>query len=55
MKTVVEIDYDSPQEDHWLCPDNIQLALEACCPNINTKFKVKKVKVMTNAHKIQEC
>lgn len=45
MKTVVEIDYDSPQEDHWLCPENIQLALEACCTNIN--FKVKKVEVVT--------
>jgi hypothetical protein len=41
---VVEIEWDIPEEDHWLCPENIQLALEACCTN--TKFKVKKVEVI---------
>lgn len=44
MKTVVEIEWDITEKNHWLCPENIQIALEACCPN--TKFKVKKVEVM---------
>lgn len=38
MKTVVEIEWDEPQLQEWLCADNISIALHAYCKN--TKFKV---------------
>lgn len=38
MKTVVEIEWDFPEEQAWLCADNISIALHAYCRN--TKFKV---------------
>ena len=38
MKTLVEIEWDGPEEKAWLCADNISLALHAYC--LNTKFKV---------------
>ncbi len=41
MKTIVEITWDKPKEQGWLCPDNISLALHAYCKN--TKFKVGEV------------
>lgn len=41
MKTVVQIEWDSPQEQHWLCADNIALALHSYC--INTNFKVIEI------------
>lgn len=45
MITTVEIEWDAPVDELWLCPDNIKLALEACCAN--TKFKVKRVEVIS--------
>ncbi len=40
MKTNVTIEWDTPKEKHWLCPENIEIALSAYCKN--TKFKVNK-------------
>lgn len=42
MKTVVEIEWDSPEIQSWLCDDNISIALHAYCKN--TKFKVKELR-----------
>jgi len=39
MKTIVEICWDTPEEQYWLCADNIAVALSAYCPN--TQFKVR--------------
>lgn len=39
MKTVVEIQWDEPKDQHWLCPANIAIALRAYCQN--TQFKVE--------------
>lgn len=44
MKTTVEIEWDDPKEQAWLCADNISLALHAYCKN--TKFKVKEAPVL---------
>lgn len=41
MKTTVEIEWDEPKEQAWLCADNIAVALHAHCPN--TKFVVREV------------
>lgn len=41
MKVIVEIEWDEPQEEGWLCPDNIEIALSAYC--LNTKFKVRSI------------
>ena len=41
MKTTVEIEWDVPEEQLWLCVDNIAIALSLHCKN--TKFKVKEV------------
>ena len=38
---VVSIRYDQPNDENWLCPENIELALSSYC--INTKFKVERV------------
>ena len=38
MKTTVTIEWDKPQEQAWLCPENIAIALHAHCKN--TEFKV---------------
>ena len=38
MKTTVTIEWDKPQEQAWLCPENIAIALHAYCKN--TEFKV---------------
>ncbi len=40
MKTIVEIEWDSPKEQDWLCAKNIEIALSEHCKN--TKFKVKE-------------
>lgn len=37
----VEIEWDSPEEPLWLCPENIKIALSAYCPN--TKFEVREI------------
>ncbi len=42
METIVKIKWDKPNEQQWLNPDNIKLALEAYCKN--TQFEVAKVK-----------
>jgi hypothetical protein len=42
MKTIVEIEWDLPKEQAWLCADNISIALHAYCQN--TKFKVRSLK-----------
>lgn len=33
--------FDEPNE-HWLCPDNLKIALESYCTN--TKFKIIEIK-----------
>ena len=40
METTVKIIWDEPQDENWLCPENIQIALSAYCTN--TKFEVTK-------------
>ena len=42
MKTIVEIEWDQPEEQAWLCAENISIALHAYCKN--TKFKVREVR-----------
>lgn len=37
----VEIKYDTPTDKNWLCPENIEHALNNCCKN--TQFKVKRI------------
>ena len=41
METTVKIIWDEPQDENWLCPENIQYALSQVCTN--TKFQVAKV------------
>ena len=41
MKTIVEIEWDFPEDKNWLCADNIKIALAAYCKNTN--FTVKEV------------
>jgi len=50
MKTKVEIEWDKPQEQQWLCADNIAIALSAYCKN--TKFNVKDINEMSGAEAI---
>ena len=38
---MVNIEWDNPNEQQWLNPDNIKQALSAYCPNTN--FEVKEV------------
>ena len=44
MKTVVEIEWDQPEEENWLCPENIWSCLQAQCKN--TKFFVRKINIV---------
>ena len=37
MKTTVTIEWDKPQEQAWLCPENIAIALHAYCKNTEIK------------------
>jgi len=41
MKVVVEITWDKPEEQAWLCADNVAVALHTACKN--TKFQVREV------------
>ncbi len=41
MKTTVEITWDRPEDQNWLCAGNILLALQRYCKN--TRFEVKEV------------
>lgn len=50
MKTKVEIEWDKPEEQLWLCADNIQIALSAYCKN--TRFNVKDIGEMSGAEAI---
>jgi len=50
MKTKVEIKWDKPEEQAWLCDANIQIALEQYCKN--TKFEVKDIDEMTGSEAI---
>lgn len=50
MNTIVNIKWDKPEEQAWLCDANIQLALENYCKN--TKFKVKELEEMTGSEAI---
>jgi len=45
MKTKVEIKWDTPKDQDWLCDKNIEIALSAHCKN--TKFEVSELKEMT--------
>jgi uncharacterized protein (DUF433 family) len=40
MKIFVEIEWDTPEDRHWLCPENIRIALSHYCPN--TRFRVSE-------------
>lgn len=44
MRTVVEIEWDQPDEEQWLCPDNILYCLQKECKNTN--FEVREVNVI---------
>lgn len=51
MKTTVEIEWDEPQEQAWLCADNIAIALSSYyC--INTKFKVREIGVAMDSERL---
>ena len=50
METIVKIKWDKPEEQDWLCDENIQKALSAFC--INTKFEVTDLKEMTGSEAI---
>jgi hypothetical protein len=43
METTVKITWDTPEEQGWLCSENIKLALSAYCKN--TKFEVEEIKI----------
>ena len=47
MKKIVEIEWDEPQDDNWLCAANIEVALTEYCTNTN--FKVTEVKTSTDS------
>ena len=61
MKITVEITWNKPKEQQWLCADNISLALHSYCRN--TKFKVKELfqikttNILTeqSRHSISDC
>ena len=50
METTVKIKWDKPEEQDWLCDENIQIALRAYCTN--TKFEVTDLKEMTGSEAI---
>ena len=50
MKTIVKINWDHPQEQLWLCADNIALALSAYCRN--TKFEVIELNELSGSEAI---
>ena len=50
MKTKVEINWDKPEDQNWLCAENIQAALSAHCTN--TKFEVEELSEMTGSEAI---
>ena len=39
METIVKIIWDKPDEQNWLCADNIKYCLQKTCKN--TKFEVE--------------
>lgn len=41
METIVKITWDKPEEQQWLCADNIEIALSQHCKN--TKFEVVEI------------
>ena len=41
METTVKITWDKPEEQQWLCADNIKIALSQHCKN--TKFDVIEI------------
>ncbi len=41
METTVKITWDKPEEQQWLCADNIKIALSQHCKN--TKFEVIEI------------
>jgi hypothetical protein len=47
MKIVVEVEWDRPEEQAWLCADNIALAIRAYCFSSNTKIDVREVRDVT--------
>lgn len=40
-KIIVQIEWDEPDDPHWLNADNVKLALQAYCRN--TRFVVEEV------------
>jgi hypothetical protein len=46
MKTIVQIKWDKPEDQGWLCDSNIEIALSAYCTN--TKFVVKSMDTEIN-------
>ena len=50
METTVIITRDTPEDENWLCPENIEIALRAYCPNTNFKvvYGVAKIECKTN-------
>ena len=50
METIVKIKWDSPEDQDWLCGDNINIALSTHCKN--TKFQVKELEEMTASEAI---
>lgn len=42
METIIKITWDKPEDENWLCADNIKIALSAYCKN--TKFEVVEIK-----------
>lgn len=57
MEKIVKIIWDKPEEQQWLCADNIKIALSQHCKNTN--FEVieistpKDVKEPVNEERIQ--
>ena len=50
METIVKINWDKPEDQDWLCVDNINIALETYCKN--TKFETKELTEMTGSEAI---
>lgn len=46
METTVKITWDKPEEQQWLCADNIKIALSQHCKN--TKFEVAETSTPNN-------
>ncbi|MCK5017283.1 MAG: hypothetical protein KAS32_09430 [Candidatus Peribacteraceae bacterium] len=53
METIVKIEWDKPEEQGWLCPENIEIALSVYCTN--TKFKVTQVKMISKIAEVIKC